>query len=89
MNTIAKVLVSATLALGALSAQAAGVDSYPGDFAKGSAARAVVSSQPSPYIFQGEFLVDNPAYKPAVRMVERQMAPMQKARVINELTVGA
>jgi hypothetical protein len=69
MNTIAKVLVSATLALGALSAQAAGVDSYPGEFVKGTnmPAAAVVVAAPSLYGY--DIRIDAPSKNSSGRSV--------------------
>lgn len=89
MNTIAKIIVSTTLGLAALGAQA-GQDNYPGDFAKASGKPAVaVDDSQQPYVFQGEFLIDNPKYVSTSRSVAEVRAEIPRQRVVSVLTVGA
>ncbi len=68
MNNIARIIVSTSIALVAFSAQAEAPRYSQAVIVKSVASQAApVSNQPTPYIFQGEFLVDNPAYKVVAR----------------------
>lgn len=92
MNTIAKIIVTTGLAFGALSAQAAtGIhDTYPGDFQKATSGPVVaVDDSQLPYIFQGEFLIDNPKYVGVKRTVAEVRAEIPRQRQLNVYSVGA
>ncbi len=90
MNTIAKVLVSATLAISAFSAQAEDL-TYPGPFVKSTISSPAASNQESPYVFRGEALVDNPKFMSAksVPAAEVRKDTMKARRTVDANTIGA
>ena len=66
MNKFTKILVSTGIAMAAFSAQAEDIHYPQSVISKATASQAApVASQPTPYLFQGEFLVNNPAFKAA------------------------
>ncbi len=89
MNTIAKILASATLAVVAFSAQAEDL-TYPGPIVK-STVNTAAANQESPYVFQGEALVDNPKFMSAksVAAAEVRKDIMKARRVLDASTIGA
>ncbi len=89
MNTIAKILVSASLAVAAFSAQAEDL-SYPGPIVKSTVSTAA-ANQESPYVFQGEALLDNPKFMSAksVPAAEVRKDITKARRVVDASTIGA
>lgn len=85
MSKITKIIISTSVALTAFSAQAEDL-LYPQTVASRSVSSqpAPLGNQPSQYIFQGEFLVDNPAYvKTAGRPRDQVRQEARKARDVH------
>jgi hypothetical protein len=89
MNTIAKILASATLAVAAFSAQAEDL-TYPGPIVK-STMSTVAANQESPYVFQGEALLENPKFMSAKSATAAEVRKdiMKARRVLDASTIGA
>ena len=84
MSKIANIIISASVALTAFSAQAEDL-LYPQTVAAKSVSSqpTPVSNQPTQYIFRGQFLLDNPAYTTAAGRARDQVR--QEARKARDL----
>ena len=89
MNTITKILVSATLALSALGAQAAANEDYPGDFAKGTNTVKMSGNLSTPSESLYDFRIETAAQKSPSRPVVEVRKEIVKARVITVDSIGA
>lgn len=102
MNTLNKALIATVLALGAAAAQAES-PYYTGLNTPAVAAQSMMTPSPSmsqvkadagaasqsPYVFRGEFLIDNPAYRMTSKSSTEIRAGVPKQRVVDVYSVGA
>lgn len=98
MNTISKLIATTALAFGTMGAAQAGqfiTDEYPGPFATFTQqeidnAKAKADDSQYPYVFQGEFLVDNPKYRSAAKPLTRAevRAAIPASRRFDYISIG-
>lgn len=99
MNTLNKALIASILALGTAAAQAESPN-YPGWSTSTVSPKATMAEMgqdkagmttaaPSPYVFMGEFLIDNPAYRMTSKPSAEIRAGIPKQRVADVYSVGA
>lgn len=98
MNTLNKALIASILALGTVAAHAES-PLYPSWTAPTESAKATMTGMSqskasmatpsqSPYVFQGEFLIDNPAYRMTSKPRAEIRAGIQKQRLADQYYIG-